>query len=130
VSRIGETAPAFVGVDPADRPVTVRPGGDRLALLFLTTSCEPCARLWGEAKGGDPATPVVLVTPGPETESRRKAEELAPDGLTVVMSGEAWSLYDVHRAPWLVVVEHETIVHDERAPATWEEVGVLAGPAE
>jgi hypothetical protein len=128
VSRIGEAAPAFEGVDPADRPVRVRPGEDRLALLFLTTSCEPCMGLWGEARSGDPIMPVVLVTPGPETESRRKTMELAPDGLTVVMSGEAWSLYDVHRAPWLVVVEHDRIVYDERAPATWEEVGALADP--
>jgi hypothetical protein len=123
---VGEAAAPFEGVDPGDRPITVRPARARLALLFLTTSCQPCARLWEEARDGDPATPVVLVTPGPETESRRKAGELAPEGLTVVMSGDAWSLYDVHRAPWLVVVHDERIVHDDRAPATWEEVRLSA----
>lgn len=128
LARVGESALPFEGVDPADRPVTVSPGAGRLALLFLTTSCEPCRRLWDEAKSGDPATPVVLVTTGPEIESRRKAEELAPEGLTLVMSGDAWSLYDVHRAPWLVVIEDTRIVHDDRAPAAWEDVRALAQP--
>jgi hypothetical protein len=125
---VGESAKAFEGVDPVDRSVTVRPGSGRLALLFLTASCQPCLQLWEEAKGGDPATPVVLVTPGPEMESRRKAEQLAPEGLTVVMSGDAWSLYDIHRAPWLVVIEDERIIHDERSPETWKEVKHIAEP--
>jgi hypothetical protein len=125
---VGEAAMAFEGVDPVDRSLTVRPGGGRLALLFLTSSCQSCLQLWQEAKGGDPATPVVLVTPGPEMESRRKAEQLAPEGLTVVMSGDAWSLYDVLGAPWLVVIEDERIIHDERSPETWEEVKHIAEP--
>lgn len=69
-------------------------------LYFLTSSCQPCRPVW--AAVGDGAA--VVVTPDPSTESRRKVAELAPDGVTVVMSSEAWFAYGAGPAPWKVTV--------------------------
>jgi len=117
-ARTGLPAPAIAGVDPWGRPATVSTEHGRVGLVFLTSSCAPCQNLWGEAVAGQ----VALVTPSPSTESRRRVGQLAPPGVKVVMSSEAWSAYGVTRAPWLVIVDGGIVVGDGPAPRTWDAI--------
>jgi hypothetical protein len=48
--------------------------------------------------------------------------ELAPGGLDVVMSSEAWHAYGVTSAPWFVETAGGVVVDDRSAPGTWEAV--------
>jgi hypothetical protein len=118
--RTGLPAPAVEGVDPSGRPESVSVEVGRVGLVFLTGSCEPCQNLWSGAVEG----PVAIVTPNPTTESRRRVGQLAPVGVKVVMSSEAWHSYGVKRAPWLVVVEDGVIVASGRAPRSWDAMDV------
>lgn len=110
-SRLGQPAPPVSGVDPAGRPVSVDPEGR--TLYFLTSSCRPCRPLW-EAVSGDRS---VVVTPDPSTESRRRVAELAPPGVAVVMSSDAWFAYGAGPAPWKVMVSGATVVSEGPAGA-------------
>jgi hypothetical protein len=71
----------------------------RRELLFLTSSCQPCRGVWASLSA---ASPVVVVTPGPSTESRRAVARLAPEGLLVVMSSTVWFAFAPGPAPWRV----------------------------
>jgi hypothetical protein len=126
---VGRPAPAVAGLDPGghplDVPVSARPG--RLALLFLTSSCRPCRDLWSAAQAmpapPDPAArAVIILTPSPSTESRRRVADLAPPSVPVLMSSDAWHAYGVTRAPWLALLEGGTITAEGPAPADWTKV--------
>lgn len=71
----------------------------RRVVWFLTSSCKPCRAVWPVLIEGD-----VVVTPSPSTESRRKVAGLAPAGVSVVMSSEAWFAFRPGPAPWRMVV--------------------------
>jgi hypothetical protein len=116
--RVGQQAVPIQGVDPRGGAVSVQVSGERLLIVFLTSSCRTCELLWT----GDPPDGSVLVTPSPSTESRRRVSQLARSGPVVVMSSEAWHAYAVRRAPWLVVVEHGLIAVDAPAPSRWEAI--------
>jgi hypothetical protein len=90
-------------------------GVDRpVALIFLTGSCKPCQAYWGPFTA---RAPIALITPDPATEDRRRVAKLAGGSPhPVVMSTEAWLAYGVTKAPWLVVIDHGTVVADEPAP--------------
>ncbi|HEX4864091.1 MAG TPA: hypothetical protein VFV02_08470, partial [Acidimicrobiales bacterium] len=116
---VGSPAPAIAGVRPDGSRVSVEldgsggsdesggSGGSELLLIFLTSECRECAGIWDRLTAGAEGA-VLVVTPGPETESRRKvAERSASAGsqpLTVVMSSEVWHAFGITRAPWLVEV--------------------------
>jgi len=117
---MGGPAPAFEGLDLHGAPVGVVPGdGERRVLLFLTSSCAGCERIWA---GVSPHPGLVVVTPDTSTESTRSLRRLAPAGLTVVMSSAAWFAYGVPGSPWLVVVEAGTVRGEIPSPAGWEVV--------
>jgi hypothetical protein len=128
---VGRPVRDFTGVDPSgkecDVQLSTRPGTS--ALLFLTSSCQPCRALWATAGWADPAgPPVMIVTPSPSTESRRRVAQLAPPSVPVVMSSDAWHAYGVTRAPWLALLDGGTIAGEGPAPADWS--GVAASVAE
>ncbi len=66
--------------------------------------------------------PLVIVTPSPSTESRRRVAGLAPPSVPVVMSSDAWHAYGVARAPWLTVLDGGVIAGEGPAPADWTAV--------
>lgn len=97
----------ITGPAPDGSVTTVDLATGRHVLLFLTSSCRPCREVWASL----PADPgIVVVTPGPSTESRRKVAELAPPTTTVVMSSEAWFAFSAGPAPWRVVVDGGRVV--------------------
>lgn len=101
----GGPAPALAGVTPDSGKIALETPGSDLDLLFLTSDCRECKRCWAQAGPTD-----VIVTPDPATDSRRSVAKLAPVGVTVVMSSEAWHSYGVTKAPWRVRVRGGEIV--------------------
>jgi hypothetical protein len=115
-------------VDPSGGPGRIGfPQATTTALLFLTSSCEACQGFWQEL-AGDPSLPagatVVVATPGAALENRRKVADLAPAGVEVVMSGDAWTDYAVTGSPFAVVVA-DGVVTAEGPVLSWADLTTL-----
>lgn len=125
------------GLDPQGGAVRVglsRAKGTTL-LAFLSTGCTTCQDFWRafateeiQAVPGDD-TRVVVVTRGPEEESPAAVAELAPAGVTTVMSTAAWDAYDVPVSPYFLLVDGAHGVVGEGASASWSQVVDLLAKA-
>jgi len=86
-------------------------GGDHFTLLaFLSSGCATCAGFWQALLAHDqlglpPGTRLVVVTKGPDMEIPGEVAGLAPPGLPVIMSTDAWGDYEVPGSPFFVLVE-------------------------
>jgi hypothetical protein len=102
--------------------------GAPMLLAFLTTGCSTCAAFWeslGERRVAGVQT--VIVTRGPEREQPAKLRALAPDGVPVVMSSQAWEDYEVPGAPYFVLVDGG--VAGEGVATTWKALSSLVADA-
>lgn len=123
----GRTATDLAGTTPSGDAVGVRiaGAGHDTVLVFLSSGCTTCHGFWealrtAELPGG---ARLVVVTKGEEHESPVAVGELAPPGLTVVMSSEAWTDYHVPGSPYLVHVDGPSgTVRGEGTGADWESV--------
>lgn len=125
------------GVDPHGGAVRVGLAGARgtTLLAFLSTGCSTCHDFWRafgtdeiQAVPGDD-TRVVVVTRGPEEESPASVADLAPAGVTTVMSSAAWDAYDVPVSPYFLLVDGTHGVVGEGASASWSQVVDLLAKA-
>ncbi len=97
-------------------------------LVFLSTSCGTCQPFWDAL--ADPArvrlpagTRLLIVTQGPEFEVRREVAELAPAGVTTVMSTAAWTDHAVPGSPYVALVEAGTgRIRGSGTGSSWEQV--------
>jgi hypothetical protein len=96
-------------------------------LAFLSSGCVTCHLFWDtfatqklELPGG---ARLVVVTMGPEAESQSAVAGMAPAGVTVVMSSEAWDDYGVPGSPYFAFVDGVSarVVGEGTAP-DWEQV--------
>ena len=135
----GSTSAAtdVVGTTPDDETVTIGVAGTdhRTLLAFLSSGCLTCAEFWqafrDHARLGLPAdVRLVVVTKGAEAESEVRIAELAPPGVPVVMSTEAWLDYEVPVAPYFILVDGPSAtVLGEGAASRWQQVASLLGQA-
>ncbi|MFP3881782.1 MAG: hypothetical protein ACLFWH_05635 [Actinomycetota bacterium] len=101
------------GVDPNGSTVSVslRHGKGETLLAFLSTGCASCQVFWDELSGRadmpTPTTRPIIVTKGPRSESPSKVAELAPPGLNLVMSDDAWDSFKVPMTPYFMLVDSE-----------------------
>jgi hypothetical protein len=73
---------------------------------------------------------LVLLTKGGEQESTSRVAELAPAGVTVVMSTRAWVDYEVPMAPYFILVDGPSgSVKGEGAASSWPQLVDLLGQA-
>jgi hypothetical protein len=79
-------------------------------LLFLSSGCASCESFWADL--GRPGaihlprgTRLLVVPQGPADEDVPSLRELAPAGLDVVLSSEAWREYEVPGSPHVVYVD-------------------------
>jgi hypothetical protein len=132
-SRVGGEAANIRGTDPAGLATAVEVDGEELLVAtFLTSSCSTCQELWaalavGETSRLPDTARLVVVVPGAGLESRRRVAELAPPGVEVVMSADAWADYGVTGAPFAVVVRHGRI-GAEGPVGSWGDLLSLTGP--
>jgi hypothetical protein len=103
--------------------------GEPTLLAFLTSGCSTCAGFWetlGEARL--PAgVRTVVVTHGEERERPAKLRKLAPGGVPVIMSSEAWRDYAVPGSPYFVLVDGS--VRGEGAATSWSALASLVNDA-
>jgi hypothetical protein len=110
-----------------------RPGSATL-LAFLTSGCSTCAGFW-EAFA-DPRTRLpegvglVVVTKDASHESPVRLRELAPSGVRVVMSSQAWADYDVPASPYFVHVDDRGQLSGEGTAQRFDQVLSLLTDAE
>jgi hypothetical protein len=128
----GAPAAALTGPTPAGGAVSLdfaAAGGAPTLLAFLSSGCGTCAGFW-EALGARPLPPAVravVVTHGSERERPARLRELAPPGMPVVMSSQAWRDYGVPGAPYFVLVDGA--IRGEGVATTWDALISLVGDA-
>ena len=110
--RNSTAAPTIAGVTPGGDALAVSVTGDgQLTLVaFLSSGCATCAGFWRDLQRPDrlglPAhTRMIVVTKGPDMEVPAEVAAQSPANLTVVMSTEAWSDYEVPGSPFFVMVD-------------------------
>ncbi len=110
--RDSTSAPTVAGVTPDGDALAVAPAGSGgLTLLaFLSTGCASCAGFWETfrdqgALGLPRGTRLVVVTKGPDREIPGEVAALASPGLSVLMSSDAWTDYEVPGSPFFVLVD-------------------------
>ena len=123
----GRAAADIVGVTPRGETSAIRVVGARhdTVVAFLSSGCATCHVFWEEladvALPGD--TRLVVVTKGEDAESPVAIGDIAPDGVTVVMSSEAWTTYQVPGSPYVVHVDGPSgRVRGEGTGPSWEQV--------
>ena len=105
----GRMAVDVSGVGPRGEAIATRVVGvshDTL-LVFLSSGCTSCLAFWNDL-GTRPlplGTRLIVVTRGPEHESPAAVQELAPTGVTVIMSTPAHDDLRVPGSPFVVLVD-------------------------
>jgi hypothetical protein len=125
-------APALAGPTPTGDAIRLDfagGAGGPILLAFLTSGCGTCAGFWETL--GEPRLPpgvrTVVVTHGSERERPAALRSLAPPGVPVVMSSEAWADYLVPGAPYFVLVNGA--IRGEGAATTWQGLSSLVSDA-
>jgi hypothetical protein len=127
----GAPAAPIAGTTPDDDAIALdlaAPGGPTL-LAFLSTGCSTCAAFWAglkEARLPAGVQPVV-VTRGADRERVGRVRELAPPGVAVVMSSQAWADYAVPGSPYFVLVDGA--IRGEGVATTWPALSSLVADA-
>ena len=104
-------------------------------LAFLSSTCLTCAGFWESFAEPDKVllpdeTRLVIVTKDASEESPTRIAELAPAGVPLVQSSQAWSDYRVPGSPYFVFVDGPTgRVRGEGTGATWKQVANLLSQA-
>ena len=119
----------ITGTVPGGGPVTVSVGGDRHTLLaFLSSGCRTCQAFWTELASSSPELPghdtrLVIVAQDPAHDSESRLAELAPPGVRIVCSSEAWHAYEVPGSPYFVLVDGTTgRVSGSGTATSWSQV--------
>ena len=112
-----------VGVVGAERPTL---------LAFLSSGCLTCHSFWETFSRPELQLPggarLAVVTMGSEAESEAAVARLAPRGVTVLMSSEAWEAYSVPGSPYFVYVDGGRVVGEGTAQ-DWAQVVELMSRA-
>jgi hypothetical protein len=127
----------IVGVGIDDDAVALRVVGAAQPTLiaFLSSSCLTCASFWESFAEPESvllpdSTRLVIVTKDASEESPSRIAELAPDGVPLVQSSDAWRNYRVPGSPYFVFVDGPTPrVRGEGTGATWKQVANLLAQA-
>jgi hypothetical protein len=125
-------APALHGVTPGGDAVALdfaQADGTLTLLAFLTTGCTTCAGFWETL--AEPRLPagveVVIVAHGSDRERVSRVAALAPEGVPVDMSTQAWRDYEVPGAPYFVLAERAIL--GEGVAGTWAALASLVSDA-
>jgi hypothetical protein len=134
-----EVTPAFdiSGATPrADAiGISVRDHGQSTLLAFLSSGCKTCKGFWQSfstptALDSLGAARLVIVTKGEDEESPPKVGGLAPAGVAIVMSSQAWLDYQVPGSPYFVLVDGASgTIAGEGSAGTWEQLENLLSEA-
>lgn len=130
-----ERPTSIAGTTLDDEAVALSLQGDGDTLLaFLSSGCGTCQGFWSTFRDGVRDVPggarLVVVAQGPADESESALRERAPEGLPLLLSGEAWAEFSVPGSPYFVYVDGASgRVVGEGSAASWEQVVDLLGQA-
>lgn len=99
--------------------------GHDTVLAFLSSGCDTCGSFWEDLAEPDlpPGTRLVVVTKGEDAESPAAVSGLAPSGVPVVMSSDAWRDYAVPGTPYVVHVDGATgRIRGQGTGGDWDQV--------
>lgn len=127
---MGTSAHDVAGLTPGEEAtlISVVSSGHDTLLAFLSSGCLTCHTFWdafgaGRDLGLPAGTRLVVVTKGRELESESSVRELAPAGVPVVMSTQAWQDYAVPGSPYFVHVDGAAgRVAGEGSATAWAQV--------
>jgi hypothetical protein len=127
----GAPAAPIAGTTPDADAVALdlaAPGAPTL-LAFLSSGCTTCAAFWAGLHAARLPAGVqpVVVTRGADRERVGRLRELAPPGVAVVMSSEAWEDYAVPGSPYFVLVDGA--IRGEGVATTWPALSSLVSDA-
>lgn len=135
-SSIGD-ARDIAGTIPGGGAVKIGVSGtDHTTLLaFLSSGCLTCQAFWEafadpnlELPGA--STRLVIVGQDPIHDSESKLAELAPPGVRMILSSEAWQSYEVPGSPYFILVDGPSSRMIGAGSATsWEQVHGLLDQA-
>jgi hypothetical protein len=125
---------------PAAPIAGATPGGDAVALdlsapgpptllAFLSSGCTTCAGFWAGLHAARLPAGVqpVVVTRDSDREQPARLRELAPSGVPVLMSSQAWEDYAVPGSPYFVLVDGA--IRGEGVATSWPALSSLVGDA-
>lgn len=128
----GAPAAPLAGPTPSGDAISLNfstGGGEPTLLAFLTSRCGTCAGFWETL--AEPRLPAgvrtVVVAHGAERERPARLRSLAPEGVPVVMSSQAWRDYSVPGAPYFVLVDGA--IRGEGAATSWAALSSLVSDA-
>ncbi|NND01664.1 MAG: hypothetical protein HKN91_02655 [Acidimicrobiia bacterium] len=134
----GNAAYDIAGATPAGGATAIRvmtPGTATL-LAFMSTSCTTCEQFWPRFRDETSleslgSVRLVIVTKGTEDEMPGAVDRLAPEGISLAMSSQAWLDYQVPGSPYFVMVDGTTgLVTGEGSAGDWDKLLDLMGIAE
>lgn len=118
----------LVGIDPGgnSRTVSLSHGRGETLVAFLSTGCASCQIFW-RALGERPEMPTpttrpVIVTKGSEAESPGQVAKLAPEGVPLVMSSDAWDSFRVPLTPFFMLVDGDGRILGEGSAMHWDQL--------
>ena len=123
----GRAAADISGTGPHGEVQAVRVVGaaNDTVLAFLSSGCKTCHVFWEDLRSAAMPrdTRLVIVTKGPDAESPVAIADVAPPDVTVVMSSDAWTQYEVPGSPYVIHVDGESgRVRGEGTGPNWEQV--------
>ena len=126
----GRLAADIVGTSPTGDIQAIRVAGTRhdTVLAFLSSGCTTCHVFWDELRSAalPDSTRLVIVTKGDDAESPVAVRDLAPPGVTLVMSSDAWVDYKVPGSPYVIDVDGPSgRVRGEGTGPSWQQVGKM-----
>jgi hypothetical protein len=112
-----------VATSGAARVITLDHERGTTLLAFLSSGCASCQVFWTDlSRPHDLPTPdtrVVIVTQGAQHESPSRIAELAPNGIPLVMSDDAWDAFRVPVSPYFLLADGDGNVIGEGSAANW-----------
>jgi len=113
--------------------ISLGDGSPRTLLAFLSSGCTACGPLWSGLHGPLPLPSearLVVVTKGPDRERPARLLELAPAGVELVMSTEAWEAFAVPATPHFVLVGGEHGILGRGSATSWQQIAGLLRDAD
>jgi hypothetical protein len=120
------TTRSLTGVTPAGDAITIPLTGARghSLLAFLSTGCSSCLPFWdGLGQKIESEARLVVVTKGPDRESRTDIARLSVPSVPTLMSTDAWNTFQVPASPYFALIDNaDGRVIGEGSAATWSKV--------
>ena len=125
----------IAGATPAGGASAIRVKGvpQPTLLAFMSATCSTCDNFWERFELDEVlrtlgSTRLVIVTKGPEEESPAHIDLLAPQGIPLVMSTQAFLDYGVPGTPYFVMVDGTAgSVTGEGSASDWDKLLDLMG---